>query len=342
MSQMTFPAFLRRLRKIAEKTLESYGLQHLRPEFIAYTGNGLYRIKVESGERIPAGRYSLRIHQPNYMKPAYIASELEWLDALTASGISVPRPVRNLNDEWVTMTDLGYDVPQARNCSLIGWMDGRLLEKGVKTKHFRSLGRVIGLLHNHARSWKVPRGFSRPHWDYEGLFGDGHGYGVPAEEAHAAIPKRHQVAFNKALDIVRDAIDQMSKGKKYYGLIHADIGLGANVVFHRGEARPFDFDDCGFGYWLFDLGVLLSQYMMDQQDTSNIMRTALLDGYAETALTEEIGLEYLDAFIIARIAQLIYFLQAIALANPANRDASRQEIEEYARFLKLLLKKRKS
>ncbi|MHA2321144.1 MAG: hypothetical protein ACXACG_05755, partial [Candidatus Thorarchaeota archaeon] len=60
------------------------------------------------------------------------------------------------------------------------------------------------------------------------------------------------------------------------------------------EARPFDFDDCGFGYWVFDFGVALSQYMMDSNDTSKVMRNALLKGYEEITTLEGIGIEYLD------------------------------------------------
>ena len=336
---MTFAAFLRRLRKIAERTLESYGLGNCRPEFINYSGNGLYRIKVKSGHGIPAGRYALRIHQPNYMKPGFITAEMNWLEALGNSGASVPRPVRNTDNEWITVTDLGYDVPQKRNCTLVGWTEGRLLNKGVRPRHFKSLGRVIGLMHNQSRSWKPPSGFSRPHWDYEGLVGDGFSYGVPAKDVHAAIPKKLQSVFSKGLAIVNEAVGQMSKSKKYYGLIHADLGLGSNIAFDQGMAKPFDFDDCGFGYWIFDFGVLLSQYILDHQDMSDTMRTALLEGYSETALTEDIGLEFLDAFIVARIVQLIFFLKASSMANPQFEDEAKREMNEHAIVLKRLLKR---
>lgn len=339
LSQITYRAFLSRVREIAERTLESYGLGHLKPEFIAYTGNGLYRISVGQDERIPPGRYALRLHQPNYMRPEYICSELDWLEALTESGVPVPRPARNLTGDWITVTDLGYDVPQKRNCTIVGWAEGRLLSKGTRPKHFSSLGRVIGEMHNQARSWKSPKGFKRPHWDWEGLFGDGFGYGVAASEAHQAIPKKHQEPLNRTLTLVREAADEMGKGKDFYGLIHGDLGLGDNVVFHRGEARPFDFDDCGFGYWIFDFAVLLSQYMMDSQDLSNTMRDALLGGYSETARVQDVGMDFLDTFIVARIAQFVYFYQASALANPQHMEEARQEIDAHGKFLRFLLKK---
>jgi hypothetical protein len=52
-------------------------------------------------------------------------------------------------------------------------------------------------------------------------------YGVPAKDARDAIPKKYQQIFNNVLNQVQELLD---------------------------------FDDCGFGYWLFDLGVVLAHY----------------------------------------------------------------------------------
>lgn len=193
-------------------------------------------------------------------------------------------------------------------------------------------------MHEQSRRWKRPTGFARPHWDWDGLFGDGFSYGVPAADAREAIPKAHQAAFNDVLIRVREASEQMGKGKRVYGLIHADLGVGDNVAFLGGEARPFDFDDCGFGYWVFDFGVALGQYMMDTNDTSTVMRDALLEGYEETSTLTGIGIEYLDLFIAARIAQFMFFYQASGLAHPQHTEDAKREVNDHAKFLKRFLK----
>ena len=335
---MSYRAFLHRVRKLAEIALKEYGLEQKKIRLIAYTGNGLYQVNVPAGNRIAPGKYTLRLHQPNYMKPKFIVSEMEWLSALHQEGIPVPKPVRNLEGGWLTVADGNYEVPQKRNCTLIGWTEGRLLNKNLRPKHFRSLGRVVGRMHEQSRSWKRPKGFVRPHWDWDGLFGDGFSYGVPAADAREAIPKAHQNAFNEVLNRVRETSEQMGKGKNVYGLIHADLGLGDNVVFHAGEARPFDFDDCGFGYWVFDFGVALAQYFIDTNDTSKTMREAMLAGYEEIADLEGIGIEYLDLFMAARIAQLMFFYQASALADPRHMEEAKREINDHAKYLKRVLK----
>jgi Ser/Thr protein kinase RdoA (MazF antagonist) len=335
---ITYRTFQLRLRKLAEIALREYGLENIKLRFINYSGNGLYKVTVPPARALPPGKYALRLHQPDYMKPKFIRSEMEWLLALHQDGIKVPVPVRNLDGEWLTTADGGYEVPQKRNCTLIGWTEGRLLSKSIRPKHFKALGRVMGRIHTQSRGWRLPQGFARPHWDWEGLYGDGFGYGAPAKDAREAIPKTHQDIFNDVLNRVKEASEQLGKSKSVYGLIHADLCVTDNVAFQAGEARPFDFDDCGFGYWVFDFGVPLGHYFIDTNDASKTMQDALISGYEETTEVGDIGIEYLDLFKAARIAQLMFFYQASALAHPEHQEEAKAEINLHAKFLRRALK----
>jgi Ser/Thr protein kinase RdoA (MazF antagonist) len=331
--------FLLRLREIAKLALENYRLEQIHPKFVNYSGNGLYKIIVPPKSSIPPGKYALRIHQPNYMKPEFIISEMDWLSALNAEGISVPKPIRNKEGNWLSVVDGGYDVPTKRNCTLISWTEGRLLRQSICPKHFYSLGKVIGRIHSQSRSWKPPKGFARPHWDWEGLFGDGFDYGVPAKEAREAIPKKHQEAFKEVTGQVREVEEVLGKTRESYGLIHADLAFGDNIAIQAGEAVPFDFDDCGFGFWIYDLGVTLAHFIFDTDSTSSMMRDAIVKGYEETSLQKNAGLEYLDLFIAARFAQLMFFFQGASIRYPQSKNEGLREVNSNAKYLKLMLKK---
>ena len=342
-SQVSYRAFLLRLRNLAKMALEKYRLERAELKFKNYSGNGLYQVIIPSTSRsemaIPPGRYALRLHQPGYMRPQYIISELEWLSALCEADIDVPRPFKNLAGDWMTTVDGGYDVPRQRNCTLISWVEGRLLSKSIRAKHLRSLGRVIARMQEQSMLWKKPKKFKRPHWDWEGLYGDGFDYGFSAQDAREAIPKKHQKMFTDVLERVEEASQQLGKGKKAYGLIHADIGVDDNVAFHAGEARPFDFNDCGFSYWVFDLGVALAHYLADINCISSKNEDALIEGYKETSTLPESNLEYIDLFIGARYAQLMFFYQGCALQFPQHGGEARKEINHYAKHRKRILRR---
>jgi Ser/Thr protein kinase RdoA (MazF antagonist) len=49
---------------------------------------------------------------------------------------------------------------------------------------------------------------------------------------------------------------RLGDGTDQFGLIHADLHLD-NALFWRDDVRIIDFDDCGFGYWLYDIAVSL-------------------------------------------------------------------------------------
>ncbi|MHA1906921.1 MAG: phosphotransferase enzyme family protein [Candidatus Thorarchaeota archaeon] len=337
---LSYRGFLLRLRSLAKVALEKYGLEGSELRFINYSGNGLYQVKVPSDRMnsdIPPGRYTLRLHQPDYMNTKYISSEMDWLSALNEAGIDVPRPFKNIEGQWIASADGEYDVPQARNCTLISWVDGRFVKK-PRPMHFKSLGRLVGRMHDQSVHWKKPNGFRRPHWDWDGLYGEGFSYGAPAKDARDSIPKNHQAIFNDTLKRVQETSNQLGKGKKVYGLMHADLAISDNMVFQAGEARPFDFDDCGFGYWVFDLGVLLAHYMLDFDNPLPKMREALIEGYLQTSSLPESNLEFLDLFIAARLAQLMFFYQASALANPGNTEEANVEINNCAKLLNYVLK----
>lgn len=339
-SNLSYRGFLLRFRNLAKIALDNYGIKDYELKFINYRGNGLYRVDVKGKNNvsIPQGRYTLRLHQPNYMNPIYISSEMEWLFALNEAGLDVPRPYKNQDGQWITVADIGFEVPQARNCTLISWMEGRFVKK-PRPKHFKSLGKIVGRMHQQSVHWKKPNGFKRPHWDWEGLFGDGFDYGVPAKEARAAIPKKHQEIFQRTLNLVEEAQNQLGKGRKVFGLIHADLAIGENMVFRAGEALVFDFDDCGFGYWAFDLGVVLANYMLDFEFPQHEMQEALIEGYQETSPFTDSNLEYLDLFIAARLAQLMFFYQGSAVLRPEVVNEANEEIASCAELLKQLLKR---
>ena len=51
-------------------------------------------------------------------------------------------------------------------------------------------------------------------------------------------------------------MQRLGQGPNVFGLIHADAHLD-NVLFDGQQARLIDFDDCGFGYRIYDVAVAL-------------------------------------------------------------------------------------
>jgi Ser/Thr protein kinase RdoA (MazF antagonist) len=295
--ELTHRGKMRRMRRLAQAALETYGLAGAPLRLVVDNGNIIYRVKGVQAPQLAADNgahdlffddhCALRIHQPGYHETAdIIASEVAWLAALRReAGVPVPEPVPTLQGELMTTVSVP-GVPRPHHCSLLRWVRGRMITKGIGPQHLRAQGRLMARLHEQAARWVPPRGFTRLAYDWDGLFGEGTGTGLPASTIWELVPERYYAALETVSRRLQQVMDAWGRGSDAYGIIHADLGVDANVLFWRGQARAIDFDDCRFGYWMFDLAVGLEHCQEDAAFPR--YRDALLDGYAELrALPQE-------------------------------------------------------
>jgi Ser/Thr protein kinase RdoA (MazF antagonist) len=97
--------------------------------------------------------------------------------------------------------------------------------------------------------------FNRFRWDFDCMVGttprwgrwqDGIGVG-PAEAD----------VLGRAAALMEARLRRFGSGPDRFGLIHADMRL-ANLLVSGPDIAVIDFDDCGFGWFLFDIGASLS------------------------------------------------------------------------------------
>ena len=82
-----------------------------------------------------------------------------------------------------------------------------------------------------------------------------------------------------------------------YGLIHADI-VRENIFVRKDAVAFIDFDDCGFGFRLFDLATTLLRNR--REPSYPALREALLSGYAAARPQARAELEHLPLFLLLR------------------------------------------
>ena len=294
-------------------------------QFLRQAGNFLFQVKevnpipTTKVELYTQGQYILRIHQPGYQTSEAIELELAWLAAMCRdANLPVPEPVSTLDGNLLTQVSIP-GIPGQRNCSLLRWVKGREIKKDIRPHHYRAQGRLMARLHNHAAHWQPPAGLTKRKYDWDGLFRDDAGDGIPASEAWALLPQQYVKPFEVVAGKVKQVMDEWGKGPEVYGLIHADLGLDANVLFWGGEARAIDFDDSGFGYYVYDLSLALEHCQED--DALPQFREALLDGYTQIRPLPEDQLAHLDLFLAAFCVYLSLWASIFAHLHPNHREA---------------------
>ena len=99
---------------------------------------------------------------------------------------------------------------------------------------------------------------------------------------------------------VRAVEEELGRGADVFGLIHADLHY-FNLLFGGGVVRAIDFDDCGFGYLLYDFAVMLNE-LLDRANYS-ALRAGLLAGYRRVRVLSAEREACIDAFIALRQVQ---------------------------------------
>jgi Ser/Thr protein kinase RdoA (MazF antagonist) len=301
-NELTRLGRIRRMRQLATIALSDYGVDKAHLQFVRQAGNTLFRVWTsilpgpkEQNELFEEGQYLLRVHEPGYQEPEALDLELTWLVAMRQeANLPVPEPVATLDGDWLLSVNVS-GVPGTRNCSLLRWIKGRSVKNKFRPHHLRAQGRLMAQLHQFSIQWQPPAGLCKRKFDWDGLFQNDVGSGMTNAEAWTLLSPLRKEAFSFVAEQIRDVMEDWGEGPDAFGLIHGDLGVDANLFFWHGEPRAIDFDDSGFGYWVFDLAVALDACRDDL--AYSLYREALLDGYAEFRSLPEKQAEQIELFL---------------------------------------------
>ena len=329
---------IRRIRRLASVALAEYGIGNARLCLLRQAGNTLFRVWTDdlpnAGARADLfedGQYLLRVHEQGYQETEAIELELAWLTAMRREAdLPVPEPVATRDERWL-LPVRGSAVPGTRNCSLLRWVKGRSVENCFGLHHLRAQGTLMAQLHNFSSQWQTPASAGKRKFDCHGLFRNDAGSGMANAEAWALLSPRSRKAFSFVAEQVREVMEEWGRGPDVFGLIHGDLGVDANLLFWYGEPRAIDFDDSGFGYWVFDLGVALD--VCQDNPFYPDYRDALLSGYAKSRSLPEKQAEQVDLFLAAFEIYWNLWAMGGTHLNPSLRGYYRDRMVRTSEFI---------
>jgi len=284
-----------RLEELARAALPAFGFDATSPlTLLKHRENAVFRVD----EPVRGERFVLRVHRQDYQSAEAIRSELHWMRALAADGVITPLPVAATDGELV-VTKSSAGVPEARHCDVLTFVEGESLESllagaGASLEPVTLLGELCGRLHRHSRSWELPAGFVRRQWDEEGLLSERSPWGYYGDLAVLDADQRELIGRARKRTLERLAV--YGKSADRYGLIHADF-MPDNVLVKDGRAAVLDFDDSGFGWYLYDPATFLAFHVVGDFDS---VRDAWLEGYRSVVPMDAEALAELPTLIMAR------------------------------------------
>jgi Ser/Thr protein kinase RdoA (MazF antagonist) len=316
---------VRRMARLARRALDGYPLDGSRLRLLTHLWNTTFHAVAPDGSR-----YVLRIHHPGQTSVESVRSELLWLAALRReTDLQVPEPVpNNAGSLVVVAADPG--VPKPRLCVLFRWVEGRFVYRRLTPAHLFQVGKLMALLQRHASSWRRPDRFTRHRVDNLDPMRRGQDDRFDEACAARAVDLVSAVSTPEAGTVVAAVVHKvwavlhsLGQGPDVFGLIHADMHY-RNFLFHQGSVGAIDFDDCGYGHWLYDLAVPLTE--LQRHPGYVALRQALLAGYRQNRSLSVEHEAHLESFMaLRRLQNLIGFIEE--REHPAFRDEWRAAMD---------------
>lgn len=291
-----------RLELIARDALDARGIgPDAALTLLNISENATYRVDdLATGERSV-----LRVHRPGYHSVEAIRSELAWVGALREDGV-VSTPAVLPGPAGDPVVPGRHPDGEVRQTVRFAWVEGVEPPEDRLVEDFRTLGAVTARLHLHARGWRRPPGFTRFTWDYDTSIGP-RGHWGRWQDGMAVGPSELAI-LGRLEAVLAQRLAAFGTGEDRFGLVHADMRL-ANLLVDPGGAGHvdvIDFDDCGFGWYLYDLGSSLSFIEHDPRVPELIDSWAA--GYREVAPLSADEEAELPTFVLLRRLLLVAWI----------------------------------
>lgn len=242
----------------------------------------------------------VRLHRPGFRSPREIRSELSWITALRCEDVVrtpaiIPDGVgQNLHQ----FTVQGQD----RYAVMFEFVEGSsptIDDDAALIDNFANIGVISRQLHNHVRTWSPPQDFTRVTWSPEYILG----LKNPSWEPWRQNPEVTRQTAERLEEVEAHALVTLHRYRMRhpdrFGLIHTDLRT-TNLIVHQGHTTILDFDDCGFGFPMWDLAGALS--FIEAEAVVPHLVAAWLRGYGGVDADD---LATIPALIIMRRLQLV-------------------------------------
>jgi Ser/Thr protein kinase RdoA (MazF antagonist) len=238
-----------------------------------------------------------------------IEAELNFINYLHRGRVGVSLPMPSANGQGVE-TIQNEDVPLF--ACVFEEAEGECFTFGsdeANRQHFRLRGRTLGRIHALARDYTPAAGRRRFGWEEDDLF---HNIG-------RYLPQSEEIVLAEYSRLM-EWLCAYPQDRDTFGLIHGDFGP-TNFRYRNGALMVFDFDDCCYHWYAYDLAVTIYPHGW-RKEAKGLMK-ALFEGYWEEAGS---GVDLRNELAqFCRLRQLYMFLNYAkrwGLTNLSDQQAS--------------------
>lgn len=319
-------------RKAAEQACRLYLWEREREiSLLQLSENATFLLKVLTDGR---PRQVMRVSRIGYHSVKEIEAELQWLLRLQSGNrVKAVCPLPNGQGRFLTVTKA---EGQEYVCVVFSYLEGYHPDAAdtVRARRdFYEIGRIAALLHEDIAEWSGAGTLDRPRWDWEHMVGR---QGLLGDWRQCRDLTRQQYdLLDETCCRIRRRLISYGEREDNFGLIHSDL-RAANLLKKDGVMQVLDFDDCGFGWHLYDLAGTFS-FLEDNIRLEQWVR-AWLEGYETVLPLRKEDIREIPTMIMARRIQLLAWITSHEDSDPVREmyagfaGKTAELAERYQRF----------
>lgn len=282
--------------EVAARAASSHGFTSAASiRLLSVSENTTYLVTERRGQRERSA--VIRVHRQGYHEPAAIESELDWLDVL--AGRDMLRVARPLATAWGARV-LSFPVDGGeRHAVAFEHVSGTHPDPRALTgADFHRLGSIAATLHASVRH--IHRPLTRFAWDWQHTLGAAGRWGR-WQDGPGVTPELVE-QITPAVRLLLNRLAVYGEAAHRYGLIHGDLRF-ANLMVDEAGCTVIDFDDCGFGWFMYDFATAVS--FMETDPRLAEWQAAWVEGYRTVRQLMRPDERMLPSFVLLRRLMLL-------------------------------------
>ncbi len=310
--------------QLLARAMERYGIQPDKIREVNAFESFIYEF-----ER-PDGSFILRIGHSSRRSPEMIHGEVDWINYLAGCGATVARAILSNSGSLVEPLEDGQGGQFL--CSAFVRAPGREIQPQlINERFFRAYGKLIGRIHASSRKYVLSNpAWKRDEWDSRGN-NTAEGQLAPGE---TLIREKYRTLLAYLRTLPQDP--------ESYGMIHQDAHPGNFFVDEDYTITLFDFDDCVYGHFIYDIAMVIFYVSLNEKDPQAFMQRFLpvfLSGYSEEYKLDPRWLKEIPHFMKYREIDLYAAIRFAFGDNPYDpwtarfMQGRRERIEQDLPFL---------
>jgi Ser/Thr protein kinase RdoA (MazF antagonist) len=247
---------------------EAYSLTPINVELIKDADNLVYQLLTYDDRK-----YSVKIQRRRFKQAdEKIATLCDWLEfASDRIKFDLPVPIRNHQGNFLSSIQL---QESQHTVTIYNWVEGNPVSTRMTDENIAKIGSLMASLHNVSENYE---GKGKGLRSYDGVWLQQARETLLSGAERVGFSSKNRENLLSGLRNIESNMDELGYTPQHFGIIHSDLHF-RNMLLSGESLSVIDFDDAGFGHYLFDIGTTFNEFE-DYGERYTSMVESFIQGY---------------------------------------------------------------